>query len=146
MPRSPRRALTLALTVVLTGCAARSAPPAAPVPASVATGPVTILARVDYRQRVALPPTAVVTLQLLDVARADAPARVLAEQTLSGAGQVPFLFSLRAPADAVAPPARVVLRARIDVDGQLRFTNTTTVPVPIPPPARPIDVVVQPTQ
>lgn len=139
---SPRRALVLALA--LAGCVARSAPPAAAPPPD-GSGPLTIQVRVDYRQRVALPPTAVVRVQLQDVARADAPARVLAEETLTTQGaQVPFAFTLRAAAADVAPPARPVLRARIEVDGQLRFTNPAAVPVPVPPPARPIEVVVQP--
>lgn len=142
---TPRRALALTLALVVGGCVARHAPPPASAPAD--TGPIAVQVRVDYRQRVALPPTAVVHVQLQDVARADAPARVLAEETLTTQGaQVPFAFTLRASADAAAPPARLVLRVRIEVDGQLRFTNPSAVAVPVPPPPRPIEVVVQPTK
>lgn len=89
------------------------------VPASVVDGTVT------YLQRIALPPEAVIQVQLVDVSRADAPAIVLATTSFQAGGrQVPFAFAL--PYD----PARIderytyAVQARITLDGQLRFIST----------------------
>ena len=79
---------------------------------------------VTYRERIALPPTAVIKVQLVDVSRADAPAIVLGEQVTHAAGkQVPFAFEI--PFD----PARIeanhsyAVQARIEQDGKLRFIS-----------------------
>ncbi|NWF81886.1 MAG: YbaY family lipoprotein [Chloroflexi bacterium] len=89
------------------------------VPASVVDGTVT------YLQRIALPPEAVIQVQLVDVSRADAPAIVLATSSFQAGGrQVPFPFAL--PYD----PARIderytyAVQARITLNGQLRFIAT----------------------
>jgi hypothetical protein len=57
---------------VLTGCAATTA-----VPKDAAAAPAMITGTVTYRERIALPPTAVIKVQLVDVSRADAPAVVI---------------------------------------------------------------------
>jgi putative lipoprotein len=146
MPSSFRYLVAVLLTVaiVVVGCAERSATaPSGAAPAF--TGPVSVRGTVNYRQRVALPPTAIVRVQIVDVARADAPARVVASQVIAAKGeQVPFAFSLEAPADAVTPGSRLALQARIEVDGQLRFINTPAFPLSSQSAARPIEIVVQP--
>lgn len=48
-----------------------------------------------YRERIALPPNAVVSVQLADVSLADAPAAIVGEQTVEPAGQVPVKFAIR---------------------------------------------------
>jgi putative lipoprotein len=85
---------------------------------------VKVTGTVTYRERVALPPTAVITVRLVDVSRADAPAIVLGEQLMQAAGrQVPFPFEI--PYD----PARIeanysyAVEARIEQDGKLRFIS-----------------------
>lgn len=91
---------------------------------SLVTGTVT------YLPRIALPPNALIEVSLADVSRADAPARVLASQTIeSGGRQVPFAFEL--PYDAAQIDSRYsyAVQARITVDGQLRFINTTRISV-----------------
>ena len=71
--------------------------------------------------------------------------RVLATQVIAAKGdQVPFAFSLEAPADAMKPGSRLTLQARIEVDGQLRFINTPPYPLSSQSAARPIEIVVQP--
>jgi len=85
-----------------------------------------------------------VTVQLVDVARADAPATVLAQQVIETQGrQIPIAFSLTVPAAAVAPPARLLLRAHITVDGAMRFATRQAVPVPYEGLARPIELLVK---
>lgn len=81
---------------------------------------------VTYRERVAMPENAVLTVQLQDVSRADAPAQVIAEQRIVFAGrQVPLAFDLDYDAAKIDPKHTYSVSARITVDGQLRFLNTS---------------------
>ncbi|MHA2858558.1 YbaY family lipoprotein [Vibrio harveyi] len=90
----------------------------------------TITGTVAYRERIALPPHAVVTVALEDVSLADAPAKVLAKQTFETEGkQVPLAFELSYNSNDIKPNHRYSLRARIEVDGKLRFINDTSIPV-----------------
>ncbi|ARV72080.1 YbaY family lipoprotein [Vibrio campbellii] len=91
----------------------------------------TITGTVAYRERIALPPHAVVIVALEDVSLADAPAKVLAKQTFETEGkQVPPLaFELSYNSNDIQPNHRYSLRARIEVDGKLRFINDTSIPV-----------------
>ena len=69
----------LSLTVLLlAGCSPSLVVPESSGPpiGSRVTGSVT------YRERIALPPTAVVTVRLVDVSRADAPSVLIAEQVI----------------------------------------------------------------
>jgi len=72
--------------LVLTGCAATTA-----VPKDAAAAPAMVTGTVTYRERIALPPTAVITGQLVDVSRADAPAVVIGEQVIHSSGQLRFI-------------------------------------------------------
>ncbi len=78
-----------------------------------------------YRERVALPPQAVIEVKLVDVSRADAPSIVIASQVFEAAGrQVPFDFSLSYNPAQIDPRNSYAVEARITVDGQLRFITT----------------------
>jgi putative lipoprotein len=91
-------------------------------PGEAATARVT--GSVTYLQRVALPPTAVVKVQLVDVSRADAPAAVLGEQTFSPGGkQVPFAFEIPYDPAKIEANHSYAVQARIEEDGRLRFIN-----------------------
>jgi putative lipoprotein len=137
-----RSALALPLVLIAAGCVSRPAPPAA-APEPALSGPLVVQGTVNYRQRVSLPPDAVVRVQLVDAARADAPATVLAEQVIATRGdQVPFAFTLRAP--TVAPSARPMLQARIEVDGELRFISIAAFPVTAQSLRRPVELIVEP--
>jgi uncharacterized lipoprotein YbaY len=81
---------------------------------------------VTYRQRIALPPTAVVEVALLDVSRADTAAETLAKQTIALDGrQVPVAFALPYDDRLIDPRHTYAVQARILVDGELWFTNTS---------------------
>jgi uncharacterized lipoprotein YbaY len=85
-----------------------------------ATGTVT------YREWIALPPNAVVQISLQDISRADAPAVVLGEQTITtGGAQVPIAFEIAYDPTAIDQRLTYSVRARITVDGQLLFASTT---------------------
>jgi putative lipoprotein len=94
-----------------------------PVPSSAAQK--TIKGEVLYRERIALPRDAVVNVQLLDVSLADAPAKVVAEQTLKRVGQVPIPFSLKFDAADIKSGRTYALQARIMVGDALWFITDT---------------------
>jgi uncharacterized lipoprotein YbaY len=85
---------------------------------------------VAYRERIALPNNASVTVQLLDSSIPDANAAVIAETTFSsGNRQVPIPFELGYNRNQIDLNRRYSLRAEISVEGQVRWTTDTNVPV-----------------
>jgi uncharacterized lipoprotein YbaY len=80
---------------------------------------------VTYRQRIALPPGSVIEVQLQEASRADAPAQVIASQTITTNGEnVPIPFVLTYDPAQIDPRFTYVLSVRITVDGELRWVNT----------------------
>ncbi|WP_078062938.1 YbaY family lipoprotein [Solirubrum puertoriconensis] len=85
---------------------------------------------VAYRERIALPPNAVLRVQLQDVSRQDAPAIELASATVEAKGrQVPLPFVLLYDTVRIDPTNTYAVQARIEVDGKLMFTNDSAYPV-----------------
>ncbi|HVU11408.1 MAG TPA: YbaY family lipoprotein [Phototrophicaceae bacterium] len=86
---------------------------------------------VTYRERMALPPDAVVRVQLQDVSVADAPSLLLGEQVIvTNGAQVPIPFMVSYPASAIQDGHRYSVSARIsDGQGNLLFITDTNVPV-----------------
>ncbi len=78
-----------------------------------------------YRERIALPPNAVVSVQLADVSLADAPAAIVGEQTVEPAGQVPVKFAIRFDPSVIQTGMSYALQARITVDDKLWFITDT---------------------
>lgn len=100
---------------------------------------------VTYRQRIALPPDAVVEVKLVDVSAQDVAAKTIGEQTIRSPGQVPVPFEIGYDAALIQARHRYAIQARILVEGKLSFTNTLAYPViTMGSPSR-VDVVVQPT-
>lgn len=79
---------------------------------------------VFYLQRIALPPTAVLSVSLQDITLADAPAKVIDEQRGPIKGQVPLPFHLSYDPQKIEPNHRYSINARIEVDGKLLFITT----------------------
>jgi putative lipoprotein len=104
--------------LVLGGCAG---PERQPMPeGALAMSKVT--GTVAYRSRIALPPTAVVTVRLVDVSRADAPAVVIGQQVIETAGgQVPIPFEIVYDPAQIDPRTRLAVQARIENAGTLLF-------------------------
>ncbi|MFE3293137.1 YbaY family lipoprotein [Rhodococcus sp. NPDC059234] len=92
---------------------------------------LTVTGDVAYRERIAWPEGAVVTVRLEDVSRADAPSVVLAEQRITDATGVPVPFQLTADRGVIDPRARLNVSARIEVDGALRWITDTAHTVPV---------------
>ena len=102
------------LLISMTGCNAKSE----------VTGTVT------YRQRIALPEDAVLTVQIQDVSLADAPAQVIGEQVIKKPGQVPIPYKVEYRYRDIDDSHIYAMQARIeDADGKLLFINDASFPV-----------------
>jgi len=109
---------------------ARVARPAALLAAALLSGTAladgaSISGTASYRERIALPPNAVLEVQLADVSLADAPAKVIASTRVEPAGQVPIPFTLAFDPAEVEDRATYALSARIEADGDLWFITDT---------------------
>lgn len=83
----------------------------------------TISGEVLYRERIALPPNAVLTVQLVGISLADAPASVVGKQVVDPAGQVPIKFTIAFDPAVIQGKAQYILEARITVDNTIWFIN-----------------------
>jgi putative lipoprotein len=111
-----RRAAIAALTAL-------AAVPAARAQDGTITGTAT------YRERMALPPGAVLEVELRDVSRADAPADLLGSARVAATGQVPIRFALRFDPARIDPRAAYAVAARLTFGGRLRFRSDAVHPV-----------------
>lgn len=79
-----------------------------------------------YRERIALPPSARMVVEIRDVSRADARAPIIASTTTQAKGrQVPLPFTLRYNVNQLQPRGRYAVSARI-TDGQRLLWTTDT--------------------
>ena len=118
-PKSCPRGL-LSLVLFLSGCTSTHIVPA------TGTGTTTskVTGSVTYRERIALPPSAVITVKLVDVSLADAPAVLIAEQVIATAGrQVPFEFALEYDAARIPPSHTYAVQVRIENGDRLLFIS-----------------------
>lgn len=95
------------------------------VPELSAAAEKAVKGEVVYRERIALPPNAVLSVQLADVSLADAPAAIIGEQKVSPAGQVPISFEIKFDSSVIRPRMTYALQARITVDNKLMFISDT---------------------
>ncbi len=119
-PRATLAGFLVAASIA--GCAAPAVGPSSGTGSSASrvTGTVT------YMQRIALPPSATVKVQLVDVSRADAPATVLGEQIITAGGkQAPFSFEIPYDPAKIDPRFSYAVQARIEDAGKLLFINDT---------------------
>jgi putative lipoprotein len=115
----PKTGILALAGLMLAGC---SSVGAAPEGGGLASARVT--GTVAYRERIALPPSATITVQLVDVSRADAPAIVLGEQVIQANGrQVPFAFEIAYDQSKIEASHSYAVQARIEDGGQLRFIS-----------------------
>lgn len=119
---------TAALAVAIAGCADKSRDVPTPTLGSQVQGQQAVIQQpnvsgtVWIRQKVALPPDAVLTVTLSDASLADTPSKVLSQRAVRTEGkQAPFKFVLPFnPAD-IQPNARILLSAAVVVDGKMLF-------------------------
>jgi len=83
-----------------------------------------------YLERIALPASATVRVELRDTSRADAAARPLATQTIPANQGPPFHYALAVSRATIDPRAHLSLFAEIRDGDRLLFTTTTERTVP----------------
>ena len=85
---------------------------------------------VSYENNDDLSPTAVLTVKLVDVSRADAPTDVVAQQVIQTNGlQVPIAYEVDYDPAKIDPSHRYAIQARIDDQGSLQYTSDRVYPV-----------------
>ncbi len=128
----------LAVAVALAGCAKKGADIPTPAPNPNASGAVsqTVIAQpnvsgtVWIRQKVALPPDAVLTVTVSDASLADAPSKIIAQKAVRTEGkQSPFSFVLPFNPSDIQPNARILLSAAITINDKLVFITDTVKPI-----------------
>ena len=124
----------VAISVALSAFACNSA--YLPVPTASANGINTLSQQaiqqpnvsgtIWIKQKVALPPDAVLTVTLSDASLADAPSKVLAQRAVRTEGkQAPFSFVLPYNPSDVQPNARILLSAAVTINDKLVFITDT---------------------
>ncbi len=88
--------------------------------------PIQLPGEATYRERIALPETAVLSIELVDLALPDRPRLSVSAPT--GAGQVPLAFTLTFEDSLILPQHAYALNAEITA-GDLRFRNAAPYPV-----------------
>jgi putative lipoprotein len=105
----------------------------------------TVSGTITYLVRMALPPQAVIEVQLQDVSRADAPAAVVALAKFPlGPRSSPVPFLLKYETAKIDPKHTYAVSARILVMGELRFANKEAYPVLTQGHPNKVDLVVLP--
>lgn len=82
-----------------------------------------VTGEVLYRERIALPPNAELTVQLVDETPTGEPSTIIGQQVIPNAGQVPIKFEIPFDPVAIQPNATYALEANISVDHTLWFEN-----------------------
>ena len=103
----------------LVGCSA-----AGVVPGDGGADVTKVTGAVTYLERIALSPTAVINVQLVEVSRADAPAIVLGEHVIQAAGnEVPSTFEIGFDPAEIQANHTYAVQARLEDNGKLRFIS-----------------------
>ena len=118
-------AASLVLSFGLVACALTGQQTAAPAPGLSGT----VTGTVTYRERIALPPDAVVEVVLLDVSRMDVAATILAQQVIGPKQQVPIPFVLDYDPTAIDTRMSYAVRATIKRGDKLLFVTDRNYPV-----------------
>lgn len=119
-------ALAIAAGLALSACASSS-----PSTGGSAASGAVLTGTAQVRERMALPPDAVFEARLVDVSRADAPAKVLGQQVLSPAGQPPFAIRVPYQTSDLQPQGRYAVQASVRSGDQLLFITDTHVEAPV---------------
>ncbi|GIU22782.1 lipoprotein [Shewanella colwelliana] len=91
---------------------------------------VEIQGEVWFKERIALPAEAILSVQLQDVSKMDVPAVVIAELERSDV-TTPAPFQFVIPSDQFEPGHRYAIGAKITLGDELMFINTQSYPIDI---------------
>lgn len=93
------------------------------MPADATADEIIVAGEVLYRERIALPDNAVVTVELAELSSPGAPAAIVATRTIADPGQVPVKFRFKLDKTALQPRTDYALQARITVDNVVWFSS-----------------------
>jgi len=111
------------------------------------TAEAVVSGTVTYRQKIALPPDAVVRIEIIDASERVRDFVVVAEQTIKNPGAVPIKFQLRYAPEKIDPNHQYRLLARIeDASGKALFTSSKAYPVISKGSASSLEVIVDQTR
>ena len=82
-----------------------------------------------YRERIAMPPGAVLEARIEDVSRADAPSVTIGSVRVEDAGNPPYRVEIPFNPAVIDDRFTYAVRASLTLDGRLLFTTDTHVPV-----------------
>lgn len=83
----------------------------------------TISGKVVYRERIALPPEARLSVQLIDISLADAPSKTIGETLIEAPHGSPIPFAINFDTDEIEPGHTYALQARIVAGDTLWFVT-----------------------
>jgi putative lipoprotein len=127
--------LSALLLLVPSGCTESTEPVIGPGTSANAV----IVGEAYYRERIALPQGAKLVVTLEDVSRMDVASTVLSEKSLELTATQPYSFELAYDPSRIISRMRYNLRARILVDGHLRFISVQAVD-PFAEPETPLSI------
>lgn len=127
------RLMLPAVVFMCVGCASGGSAPTQATLAGTAT----------YRERMALPPDAVLEVTLEDVSRADAPSTLIASTRIESPGNPPIRFSLDYDRAKIAAGHRYAVRAKIMHGTELMFTTDTAYPLPAAGEDKPLELLLK---
>jgi putative lipoprotein len=138
MTRIPRRTVVTGIALALVALATL-------VAAEQPAPPASITGQVVYRERMALPPDALVRVWLEVAAEPERPARRVAEVTVPTEGkQVPIPFTLPYDAARISPGKAYLVRATILSGNQVLFASHGRYPVITKGAPSKVEIVVEP--
>lgn len=100
----------------------------------------TVSGKIFYRERIALPPEAKLTVQLLDISKADAPSSTIAETRIESAQGSPIPFAINFDTAEIKPGHTYALQARITAGDSLWFINDQNYTIDANNPGKPVDI------
>ncbi len=89
----------------------------------------TLSGTVTYLQRIAMPPDAVLTIEVRDVSRADVASDLIASQEIAAPGNPPYEFAFDYDPATIDPAHSYSLRATMHRGGDLLMTTDQAYPV-----------------
>ncbi|MBX9603736.1 MAG: YbaY family lipoprotein [Bryobacteraceae bacterium] len=114
----------LALVVaILAGCA-RTVKMESPAPKLIH-----VSGSVSYRERMALPPNALVDVRLVDTSAEGGPAEIARDVIEAAGKQPPYAYSLSYHPREIVAEHNYVVQAQIAVEGRVWFQSQTPAPV-----------------
>jgi putative lipoprotein len=125
VPTNARVALLIFTSLWLAACATTDGTNGGD---SIAPGD-TVTGTVSYRERITLPPGAVVQVRLLDVPGPNETPTPIADATITDAGQVPIEFAIEFDPATIDGRHAYQLEATVYVNGRAVYRNSDPYPV-----------------